>query len=251
MTALRNIKLTIQYDGTNYAGWQFQKNALSIQDVIERRLKTILREKVNLVGSGRTDAGVHAYEQAANFKTHAVLPLKNIQIALNSRLPKDVVVVGIEEKPLRFNSQHDAKSKLYRYTIVNGDFIDPFIRPFAVKCFYKLNIGRMRRAAKFLEGRHDFRAFKAADKSDGGELRDTVRTVKKIGIGKKGNVIYIDIEADGFLYNMARSIVGTLIEIGRGKMDLRRLNEILLAKDRRLSGPTAPARGLCLMKVRY
>ena len=244
---MRNIRLTIQYDGTNYAGWQFQKNARSVQETIERALKKILGENIRLIGAGRTDSGVHAREQAANFKTRSKLPAKNIQKALNSRLPKDIRVSKVEEAAAVFNSQFDAKAKAYRYTIVNSDFMDPFLRRFAAKCFYRLDINAMKKAARHLLGRHDFRTFQAKDV----RRRQAVRTVKKIRIEKSGNLIYIDMEADGFLYNMARNIVGTLIEVGRGKMAPDDVREILKKLDRRLAGPTAPAAGLCLVKVKY
>jgi tRNA pseudouridine38-40 synthase len=244
---MRNIKLIIQYDGTHYAGWQCQKNAKTVQESIEAILKKITGVKVNLTGSGRTDSGVHAKGQVANFKTRSNLPLKNMQMALNSILPRDIVVSGIEEADLRFSAQHSAKSKLYRYTIANGDFVDPFVRRFAAKCFYKLDIGAMKRAASFLRGRHDFKSFQTKD----GEEKDAVRTIKKITIEKDGYLVYIDIEANGFLYNMARNIVGTLIEVARGKMAEDSVKDIILKKDRRFGGPTAPAQGLCLIKVRY
>ena len=244
---MRNIKLTIRYDGTNYSGWQFQKNARSIQEAIQRSLKRIVREKVNLVGSGRTDAGVHAASQVANFRTRSVIPLKNIQMALNSILPRDIIISQIEEAPVSFNSQHDARSKLYRYTISNGYFVDPFLRKFASGCLYKLNITSMRKAVRHLKGRQDFKSFQAK----GGGERDSVRRIKKIKIEKEGNLVYIYIEADGFLYNMVRNIVGTLIDVGRGKIAPEGVKTILGKKDRRFCGPTAPAKGLCLVKVRY
>ena len=244
---MRNIKLTIQYDGTNYAGWQVQKNGRAIQDVIQSVLRKITGAKTNLTGSGRTDAGVHALAQAANFKTRSKIPLARLRMALNSGLPEDIKVTAVEEVPLRFNSQHDAKSKLYRYTIVNSDFVDPFLRHFAAKSFYRLDIGTMKKAAKYLVGRRDFASFRKKN----GNRKSSVASVKKINVEKKGNLIYIDMEADGFLYNMARNIVGTLIEAGRGKIAAGDVKKILLKKDRRFSGPTMPAKGLCLVKVWY
>lgn len=246
---MRNIKLTIQYDGTNYAGWQFQRNARSIQEAIEEALKKLTGDDVNLIGSGRTDAGVHANGQVANFKTHSLLPIKNIQKGLNTILQKDIVIAKAEEAPLHFNSQRNAKSKLYRYIISPGDFVNPFIRGFAARCQYRLNIGHMKKAARHLLGRHDFRSFQTKDESTAKE--NTIRRIRKIRIEKSGNLVYIYIEADGFLYNMARSIAGTLIEAGRGRLKPDMVRDILAKKDRRFSGPTAPAKGLCLMKVRY
>lgn len=245
---MRNIRLTIQYEGTNYAGWQSQKNAKSIQDVMSSALKEILGHKVTLIGSGRTDAGVHALGQVANFKTRSRIPVKNIQMALNSVLPKDIVISGAEETKHGFNAQRSAKSKLYRYTVVNGDFIDPFIRRFAARSFYRLDIARMRKAAALMVGRHDFRAFRA---TDGDREKESVRRIISLGINKDGNVISFFVEADGFVYNMVRNIVGTLIEVGRGKFSLGRVKELLAEKDRRLCGPTMPAKGLCLVKVSY
>lgn len=244
---MRNIKLAIQYDGTCYAGWQFQKNAKSIQEVIEGAIKKITGRPAVLIGSGRTDSGVHAVAQVANFKTRTKIPLKNLQMALNSALPDDIVISGIEEAGKRFNAQHDAKYKLYRYTIVNNDFINPMLRRYAAKCFYEIDINLMRKAAKMLVGRHDFNSFRTVD----GEEKNAVRTIKYIKIEKHNDVIHIDIKANGFLYNMVRSIIGTLVEAGRGKFSLDRVKDILKKRDRRSSGPTMPAKGLCLTKVFY
>lgn len=244
---MRNIKLTIRYDGTQYAGWQSQKNGLAIQDVIQGAIKVITLESVSLIGSGRTDAGVHAEAQVANFKTKSKIPLKKLQMALNSRLPRDIAITHIEEAGTKFNAQKSAKSKLYRYTIVNNDYMDPLVRHFAAKCFYKLDINLMRKAAKYLVGRHDFKSFRTTD----GEEKNSVRTIKNIKIEKDGNSVYIYIEANGFLYNMVRSIVGTLVEIGRGKFAVSGMKDILLKRNRKFSGPTMPAKGLCMVRVLY
>lgn len=244
---MRNIKLTIQYDGTRYAGWQTQKNGLAIQEIIERAIRKITGEKAHLTGSGRTDAGVHAKAQVANFKTRSRIPLKNIRMALNSALPDDIVISKAEEAQPDFNAQRSARSKLYRYTIFNKDFIDPFLRKYAARCFYRIDLGLMRKAAGILAGRHDFTSFRTMD----GIKKNALRTIKYIKIEKSGDLVYIYIEADGFLYNMARSIAGTLIEVGRGKYRVCDVKKILSMKNRRWSGPTMPAKGLCLMKVRY
>ena len=245
--APRNIKLTIKYDGTNYSGWQSQDNANSIQAVIESALKVITGRKTKLVSAGRTDAGVHAIAQAANFRTTSELPIKNIQKALNTVLPKDIVISGIKEAQNGFNARNDARSKRYRYTLVRADFVDPLIRRFAVRCKYELDLAAMRREARNLIGRHDFKSFQAS----GSNMVDTARVIKDIRIAKDKDLISIDIEADGFLYNMARNIVGTLVEVGRGKMAEGITKEILRKKDRRCCGPTAPAKGLCLVEVKY
>lgn len=244
---MRNIKLTIAYDGTDYSGWQFQKNGRSIQETIEKAIEKITGHHSHLTGSGRTDAGVHAQAQIANFKTSSKIPLENIRMALNSALPDDIVIYGVEDAGKAFDSQRSAKSKLYRYTIMNADFLDPFIRRYFAKCFYRLNIARMRAGARFLVGRHDFKSFQAKD----GERTSSIRRIKYIRIRKTGRLVYLDIEANGFLYNMARKIAGTLIEVGRRKIGPGDVKEILLKKDGSVSGPTMPAKGLCLMRVRY
>ncbi|MFA5142673.1 MAG: tRNA pseudouridine(38-40) synthase TruA [Candidatus Omnitrophota bacterium] len=244
---MRNIKLTIRYDGTRYAGWQSQTNGLAIQDVIQDTIKKITGERVTVIGSGRTDAGVHAEAQVANFKTRTKIPLKNIQMALNSRLPRDIAITYIEEADPKFNAQKSAKSKLYRYTILNNDYMDPLRRYFTAKCFFKLNVNSMRKAAGYLEGRHDFRSFQTTD----GREKNSVRTIKSIDIRKDGNIICVYIEANGFLYNMARNIVGTLVEVGRGRFTPMLVKDIIAKRDRSSSGPTMPAKGLCMVKVRY
>lgn len=244
---MRNIKLTISYDGTRYAGWQFQKNGRSIQETIQDAIKKVTGKASYLTGSGRTDAGVHAMAQVANFRTRSKLPVKNIQMALNRSLPRDIAIVRAEEADAGFNSRYSAKSKIYRYTIFNNDFLAPLARHFAVKCFYPLDISLMRKAAGILKGRHDFKAFQARD----GIERKSVRTLKSISVKKAGDIIYIDMEANGFLYNMARNIAGTLVDAGRGRMPVDDIRSILNKKDRRLSGPTMPAKGLCLVRVVY
>lgn len=244
---MRNIKLTIQYDGTRYAGWQFQKNGLSIQEVIQGAIKKITGKKTNLVGSGRTDAGVHAEAQVANFKTRSRIPLKNLQMALNSALPDDIVISKAEEALLRFNARYDAKSKIYRYAIINNDFVNPLLRRYVAKCFYKIDIDLMRKAVKHIVGRRDFTSFRTID----GEEKDAIRTIEYIKFEKSKDIVYIYIKADGFLYNMVRTVVGTLIEVGRGKRTVDHVKEILKKRDRRCSGPTMPAKGLCLVRVFY
>lgn len=191
---------------------------------------------------------MHALAQVANFKTSSKIPLKNLRMALNTVLPDDIVVFRAEEAAFGFDSQKSAKSKLYRYAIYNKDFMDPFLRRYAAKSFFKIDTALMRDGAKYLVGRHDFTSFRTKDGDDGA---NAVRTVKYIKIKKSGDLIYIDIEADGFLYNMVRNIVGTLIEVGRGKFTAGYVKEIMKKRDKRSCGPTAPAKGLALVKVRY
>ncbi|MBN1526319.1 MAG: tRNA pseudouridine(38-40) synthase TruA [Candidatus Omnitrophica bacterium] len=244
---MRNIKLTIRYDGTAYVGWQRQKNGVSVQEAVEKTLRKIIGEKICLIGAGRTDSGVHARGQVANFKTASHLAPERIKRALNSRLPEDIAVSAVEEAGTDFHAQFSALGKRYRYTILNSDAKDPFVRRFAYYCPQSLDLSEMRKAARHLVGKHDLKALQ----NSGSVRKDTVRMIRKIAIEKNGPLVYIDIEAAGFLYNMARNIVGTLIEVGRGKMPAVRVKEILSGKDRRYCGPTAPARGLCLIKVIY
>ncbi|MEW6101165.1 MAG: tRNA pseudouridine(38-40) synthase TruA [Candidatus Omnitrophota bacterium] len=242
-----NIKLKIEYDGTNYGGWQRQKNSKSIQETIERVLMRILREKVHLVASGRTDSGVHAKEQVANFETKSNMPLDKLQKAMNSLLPEDISINSVRKAPLDFHSRFQAKSKVYRYTILNRASPSALLRNRVYFYPYPLDTQSMKKEAGNLLGKRNFRSFQASSK----KKSSAVRTIKALKVVKNQDIISIDIEADGFLYNMVRNIVGTLIEIGRGKLKKGSLREILAAKDRSYAGPTAPAQGLCLMKVKY
>lgn len=244
---MRNIKLTIQYDGTNYSGWQSQKNSVAIQDIIERALQSLLGEKTKLIGASRTDAGVHAMGQTANFKTRSRLSVSSIKDGLNSILPPDIVIKKAQETSEDFHSQYDAKKKLYRYSLYAHNPVPPFYRNYVFKLRYKLDLDGIKEEAKALLGRHNFSSFRGGNAKN----NNGTRCIHKIQIKKRGGFIYIDIEADGFLYNMARSIVGTLIDAGRGYLKKGSVKKILEAKDRRLAGSTAPAKGLCLMRVEY
>lgn len=246
----RNLKLEIEYDGTNYCGWQVQCNnkfKKSIQEVIEKTLQKILQEKIKLIASGRTDAGVHGLAQIANFKTKSKITADNLQRALNGLLPDDISIRKIEEVPVNFHSRFDAKSKTYRYTILNRTYPSALSRNKVYFYPYPLNIKLMQKESRVLLQSHNFKSFQTSDKKE----RNPVKTIKKLKITKVRDFVYIDIEADGFLYNMARNIVGTLIEIGRGKFAKGSLKRILLSRNRKLAGPTLPARGLTLIKVNY
>ncbi|MFH1791794.1 MAG: tRNA pseudouridine(38-40) synthase TruA [Candidatus Omnitrophota bacterium] len=244
---MRTIKLIIEYDGTAYCGWQSQKTGCSVQETIEKALKKILGEKITVTGAGRTDSGVHAKGQVASFRTVSDLEPGRIRKALNANLPTDIRIAGAVDSAPGFNAQFDAKSKIYRYTIVRSDCMSPFLVKYAAPVSYDLDIGQMLKAAQKLLGRHDFASFMSAH----GSARTSTRTVKNVSVRKRGRLIYIDIEADGFLYNMVRAIAGTLIEIGRGRMSPAIMGGIISARDRSKAGPTAPARGLCLMRVKY
>ncbi len=248
MIKMRNIKLTIEYDGKNYAGWQTQnKKHKTIQQTLEKALQKILRKRIRIIGSGRTDAGVHAQAQVANFKTDSNIAIEKLQKALNAVLPDDIAVIETEEVGLNFHSRFSAKSKVYRYTILNRPSRSAILRDTAYFFPYPLNLKLMRKDARILLGRHNFKSFQAADKKE----RGAVRTIKNFKVIRDKDFIYIDIESDGFLYNMVRNIVGTLIEIGRGKFPEGSLRKILESRNRKLAGPTVPARGLSLIKVNY
>lgn len=246
---MRNIRLEIEYDGTNYCGWQTQKRVSkpNIQETIEKSLQKILQEKIKIIASGRTDAGVHAQGQIANFKTNSSMPLWKLSKALNAVLPEDIVTTKLDEVGLDFHSRFAAKSKVYRYTILNRKHPTAILKDRVYFYPYPLDVRLMQKESKILLGRHDFKSFQAS----GSRERNTVRRIKKLKITKSKDLIFVDIEADGFLYNMVRNIVGTLIEIGRGRFRGVSLKKILLSKDRRLAGPTVPARGLCLVEVKY
>jgi len=252
-----NFKLQIEYDGTRYHGWQVQNNKKSspatyrnnqtIQHILEKLLTKVLSEDIKLIVAGRTDAGVHALAQVANFKSHSTMPLAKLRWALNCLLPEDIKVTRIQHVPLSFNSRFSAKSKLYRYTILNRKYSSALLANRVYFFHYPLDVGLMRREAKVLLGRHDFSAFQASE----ARQRNPRRTVKMIKIIQDKHFLHIDIEADSFLYNMVRSIAGTLLEIGRGRFPSGSMENILKQRNRRLAGPTLPAKGLCLLKVKY
>ena len=244
---MRNIKLTIAYDGTAYKGWQVQKNARTVQEELERAISAFFGGKHTLYGASRTDAGVHALAQVANFKTPSGIPVSRIPFALNSVIPEDIAVKKAEEAEPGFHSRFAALSKSYRYHIFNSKSRDPFRERYSCRVPYVLDVPLMRKEAAFLKGRHDFRSFQASDKRE----RSSVRTIKSIEVKKRGSSVTIDVEGDGFLYNMVRNIAGTLIDIGRGYLAPGSVSRILKAGDRTKAGPTAPAKGLFLVRVKY
>lgn len=244
---MRNIKLTIAYDGTCYNGWQRQDKVKTIQGEIENAMMKVFEKKHNLHGAGRTDAGVHARAQVANFKTSSTIPIDKIVKAINSLIPTDIAILKAEEKDSSFHSQYNAKQKFYRYQIFNSQNRDPFKESNFWRVGYNLNLTLMRKEIKCLIGQHDFKSFKASEKIE----KRTVRVVNFLEINKKKNDILIDIKGEGFLYNMVRNIVGTLVDIGRGYLPEESMNNILSKKDRTQAGQTAPSKGLFLMDVSY
>ncbi len=245
---MRKLKILIEYEGTRYYGWQLQPNKVSIQEVLESKLHKITREKIRVIGSGRTDSGVHAEGQVAHFQTRSTMQLQEFLRAMNSLLPPDIVVKKVEEARPDFHAQISATRKTYRYTILNRDY------PSALLCRRAhyiatptLNVTAMRKAARCLVGRKDFKSFQGS----GCTAKTTVRETYRLSIAKKDDFIQITVDGSGFLKYMVRNIVGTLIEIGWNKWPPEQMRAILKSKNRRLAGPTAPSRGLCLVKVVY
>ena len=244
---MRTIRIIAAYDGTAYNGWQIQKNGRTLQGEIEKAIRKVFGKRHRVYGASRTDAGVHAKGQAAHFKTPQGIPVDRIPRALNKVLPEDIVIINAEEASPDFHSQFDARSKHYRYYIINSSIRDPFKEKYSWRVSYKLNMSLMRKEAAVLVGRHDFKSFQARDKRE----RSSVRDIYRINIKKKRSSIIIDIEGNGFLYNMVRNITGTLVDIGRGYLPPGSMKKILHKKDRTKAGPTAPAKGLFLVEVNY
>ncbi len=243
---MNNIKLVIEYDGTNYVGWQQQKKGATIHGTLSKAIGRVINEEVALQGSGRTDAGTHAVGQVANFKTKSNIPVSNLVQAINSYLPRDIVVKSAKKVPEKFHSRYSAKSKTYCYTILNSRIRDAVGRDYCLHYSTPLDIEKMQKASKVLIGKHDFSAFKSKS-----EVPSSVRTIMKLEIKKKGKFLTFTVEADGFLYKMVRSIVGTLIEVGKGKMTITEFKRIVKSRTRAKAGNTVAANGLCLIKVKY
>jgi tRNA pseudouridine38-40 synthase len=245
---MRNIRLLLEYDGTAYHGWQRQKNALTIQEVVETALARLTGEPVKVLGSGRTDAGVHAWGQVANFKTSSHIPLKAFSAGLNSLLPRDIAVLDAAEAPPDFHARKSARIKTYEYRILNRTAPSPLNRRYAWVVRYLLNVAAMAQAAAVLPGEHDFSAFRASGGTPGSAVRQVQAAAWRQG---EGGRLRFSITANGFLRGMVRSLVGTMVEIGQGKRPPADLLDLLRSGDRRLAGPTAPAQGLFLVEVVY
>ena len=244
---MRNIKLILEYNGTFYHGWQKQPGFFTIQETIERNLCSLLKEQIKVTVAGRTDARVHAEGQVINFITSTSISPLAIKCALNSYLPKDIRVKKAERVPVGFDARKSALSRLYRYIIYNSVFHSPFYRNFTWHIPFPLEVDKMSEASQFLIGRHDFSSFQ----SQGSPTFSSIREIKKFILFKKGKFIIAYIKADGFLYKMVRNIIGTLVEVGRGKISLLKINSILEAKNRGIAGPPAPPQGLYLVRVNY
>ena len=244
---MRNIKLTIEYDGKDFNGWQKQPNKLNIQGEIERAIESITGEKVELIASGRTDAGVHAMGQVANFKTSSNISIEKIPIAINSQVKNSIRIQNAEEVDEKFHSRYNCKKKTYRYVIDNSKYGSAIYRNISYHIPMKLNVDEMKKAIKYFEGEHDFKAFK----SSGTSSKSSVRTIYNANIVIEGTSIGIDLTGNGFLYNMVRIIVGTLVDVGLGKIKADDIPEIIESKDRTKAGKTLPPQGLMLLSVEY
>ncbi|MGL4772818.1 MAG: tRNA pseudouridine(38-40) synthase TruA [Clostridium sp.] len=244
---MRNIKLIIEYDGSEYCGWQKQKNARTIQECIEKAIEKITKEEVQLIGSSRTDTGVHAKGMVANFTTNSRIPSDRFREAINTKLPDDIAIIKSEEVDLNFHSRYSSKGKTYSYLIVNREEKVAIGRKYGLHVRENLDIDKMKQGCKHFIGMHDFSAFK----SSGSSVKTSVRTISQLDIEKIDDRMIVTITADGFLYNMVRIIVGTLIEIGKGKIEPQNIVDIIESKDRKNSGPCIGPNGLTLEKVYY
>jgi len=244
------FRLLIAYDGTPFSGWQSQNNSVAIQPLIENALSIVLREKISIVGAGRTDAGVHALAQVAHFDTSTIFESQRLCLSLNALLPEQIRILDIERTHDQFHARYDANGKIYHYRLHLDQTPDPFKRLYSYHVLYRLDLSVLEDAARTMIGTHDFRAF-ANEADEGSASKNSIRTLKRLDLIPESGGTRLEFEGDGFLYKMVRNITGTLLEIARGKIPLDSLGQILASKDRRNAGPSAPPHGLCLTKVLY
>lgn len=239
--------MVVAYDGTNYCGWQVQPNGISVQQVLNEKLTELLGEPIETIGASRTDAGVHALGNVAVFDTDTRIPGEKISYALNQRLPEDIRIQESREVAADFHPRYQESEKTYQYRILNCRFPVPTLRLYSYFYHYDLDLDKMRQAAQYLIGTHDFASFCGAN----AQVKTTVRTVTSIEIERVGQEIILTVKGKGFLYNMVRIISGTLIEVGGGLYPPERVKEILEEKKRICAGPTAPAQGLTLVQIAF
>ena len=244
---MRNIKIVIEYDGKKFGGWQKQPNKLNIQGEIEKAIEEITGETVELDASGRTDAGVHSLGQTANFKTNSKIELSKIAVAINSKLKQSIRIIKAEEVDEKFHARYSCKGKKYRYVINNSKYGSAIYRDLEYHMPIKLNVEDMKKAIKYFEGEHDFKGFKASGTSS----KSSVRTIYTAEVLEDGERIIIELEGNGFLYNMVRIISGTILDVGLGKIRPEEIPEIINSKDRTRAGKTLPPQGLYLVEVYY
>jgi tRNA pseudouridine38-40 synthase len=243
----RRIRLIVSYDGTNYVGWQLQDNGVSVQQRLNETALAITGEEIQLHGSGRTDSGVHARAQVAHFDTNTRMPADKFAIALNMRLPRDIRVLYSEEAPEDFHARFSAKNKTYRYMVQTGLHADVFARHYALHIHTPLDVSRMQACAADALGEHDFQAFMSV----GSKLTSTVRTITKSEWVQEGQFLTYEVSANGFLYNMVRILVGTMLEVGSGKLPQDAISRAIKSGLRADAGATAPPQGLFLQRVQY
>ena len=244
---MKRVMLTVAYDGTNYHGWQLQPNVITIESVLNEALSSLFCEDIRVIGASRTDTGVHALGNIAVFDTEARMPAEKVSYALNQRLPEDIRIQSSVEVLPDFHPRHQNSKKTYEYRILNSAFPMPVYRLYTHFTYVPLDIERMKRAAEYLKGEHDFKSFCSANTV----AETTVRTIYDLSVEKSGSIITIRVTGSGFLYNMVRIIAGTLMEAGRGSLAPEKMPDIINALDRSKSGPTAPACGLTLVKYEY
>ena len=244
---MKRVKLVVAYDGTNYHGWQVQDNGITIEEVLNRTISELVQEDIKVIGASRTDAGVHACGNVAVFDTESRIPGDKFSFALNQRLPEDIRIQESCEVDADFHPRYADTVKTYEYNILNRRFELPSKRLYAAFCYYPMDIERMNQAAAYLVGEHDFKSFCSA----GAQVQTTVRTIYAVNVTKEDDMVHIRITGNGFLYNMVRIIVGTLIKVGLGVYPPEHVKEIIEAKDRYVAGPKAPACGLTLVGIEY
>lgn len=244
---MKRVMLRVAYDGTAYCGWQIQNNGITIEEVLNRELSNLLKEDIKVIGASRTDSGVHALGNVAVFDTNTRIPAEKISFALNSRLPNDIVIQESKEVESTFHPRFVKCEKTYEYRILNRRFPLPAERFNSHFFHYELDVNKMRQAATYIVGEHDFKCFCAA----GAQVKTTTREIYEINILEDDGMIKIRIRGNGFLYNMVRIIAGTLIKVGNGDIDPEYLEEIIKSKKRENAGPTAPANGLTLVCINY
>ena len=244
---MKRVKLVVAYDGTNYHGWQVQDNGITIEEVLNRTIGELVQEDIKVIGASRTDAGVHACGNVAVFDTESRIPGDKFSFAKNQRLPDDIRIQESCEVDADFHPRYADTVKTYEYNILNRRFELPSKRLYAAFCYYPMDIERMNQAAAYLVGEHDFKSFCSA----GAQVQTTVRTIYAVNVTKEDDMVHIRITGNGFLYNMVRIIAGTLMQVGTGLMEPEQVKEILEARDRSKAGPTAVAKGLTLVEIRY
>ncbi len=241
------VKMTVAYDGTNYKGWQVQPNGITIEEVLNKNLSNLLGEEIVVSGASRTDSGVHSLGNIAVFDTNTRMPADKIAFALNQRLPEDIVVQGSSKVEDGWHPRYQNSRKTYEYRILNRTFRMPTRRLDTYFYHYPLDVEKMKKAASYLVGEHDFKSFCAI----GAQVKTTARTIYACDVEKEGDIITIRVTGNGFLYNMVRIIAGTLVQVGGGAIEPEAMEAILLKKDRSAAGPTAPAHGLTMMGIEF